>query len=71
MLGAWLGAGDRLPGIPAGDIFHLAPALDGVLCSIRLRIETCERFLRRWEVSGALLVSFATLLALLLFFARP
>jgi formate hydrogenlyase subunit 3/multisubunit Na+/H+ antiporter MnhD subunit len=71
LLGAWFGVGDRLPRIPAGDIFHLAPALDGILCSIRVRIETCERFLRRWEVSGTLLVSFVAVLALLLFFARP
>lgn len=68
LLGAWLGAGDRLPRIPAGDIYHLAPALDGVFCSIRFRIETCERFLRRWDVSGTVLVAFAAVLALLLYF---
>ena len=68
LLGVWLGAGDRLPRIPAGDIYHLAPALGGPLRSICSRIEAAEQFLRRWEISATVFVAFAVLLALLLYF---
>jgi formate hydrogenlyase subunit 3/multisubunit Na+/H+ antiporter MnhD subunit len=71
LLGVWLGAGERLPRIPAGDMFHLAPAFGGPIRSICFRVEACERFLRRWEVSGTLLVTFAALLALLLYSIQP
>lgn len=70
LLGIWLGAGDRLPRLPAGDIYQLAPALDGPLRCMRARIETSERFLRRWEVSATILVAFVVLLALLLHLYR-
>jgi formate hydrogenlyase subunit 3/multisubunit Na+/H+ antiporter MnhD subunit len=70
LLGVWLGVGDRLPRIPAGDMYHLAPALGGPFRSLRSGIEAGERFLRRWEVSGTILVAFAALLALLLYVAK-